>query len=83
LENEADEVAGTEDDGICARPETREVFAIDNDDAGETEVDLGRITINVTQGKEDPELTDAERRAGAIVRVTRYIRKLLLSKGEL
>lgn len=39
--------------------------------------------ISVTREKEDSELTDAERSAGAIVRVTRYIRKLLLSKGEL
>jgi hypothetical protein len=47
LEDEADEVAGTEDDGICAGLEAREVFAINNDNAGETEVDLNEIEIRV------------------------------------
>jgi len=40
LEDETDDVAGTEDNGICARLEAREIFTVDNNDAGKTQVDL-------------------------------------------
>ena len=45
MKDETDEVAGAEDDGVCAGFEAREVFAIDDDNAGETEVDLDEISL--------------------------------------
>jgi len=39
LENQADEIASTEDDCVRARLEVREVGSVDRHDAGEAEVD--------------------------------------------
>lgn len=41
LEKEADEIAGGEDDGVGARLEVGEVGAVDDDNAGEAQVDGG------------------------------------------
>ena len=41
MQEQTDEVTGAEDDGICAGPEPGEVGAVDDDDAGEAEVDGG------------------------------------------
>lgn len=39
LENEGDEVAGAEYEGVCAGLEAGEVGAVDDDDAGEAQID--------------------------------------------
>jgi len=70
LEDETDEVAGAEDEGVCARLETGEVLAIDDDNAAETEVDLIDHQY-ITKNGECEEPTDAVKKAGAIVRVMR------------
>jgi hypothetical protein len=44
LKDKADDIEGTEDDGVCAGLEAGEVLAIDVDDATEAEVDL-RYTL--------------------------------------
>lgn len=47
LENERDEIAGAEDDGIGAGLEVGEVLAVDVDDATETEVDTTLILVTL------------------------------------
>jgi hypothetical protein len=83
LQNEADEVAGTEDDCVYTRLEAGEILVVYDDNSGEAQVDLHQKLVSHAQQQAGTKLTDAERSAGAMVRVTRYIRKLLLSKGEL
>ena len=41
LQEQTDEVAGAENDGVRARPEPGEVGAVDNDDTRQAEVDGG------------------------------------------
>jgi hypothetical protein len=70
LKHETNEIAGAEDESVCAGLETREVLAVDDDNAAETEVDLIDHQY-IAKKKECKKLTDAVKKAGAIVRVMR------------
>lgn len=71
MEDEAEEIAGAEEEGVGAGFEAGEVFAVDDYDAGEAEVDLWKcqsLCLFVTLWKV---LTEALSRAGAMVRQMR------------